>query len=99
MPGRAPEHVVALVAVGDRSRASPRVARRNLDDGAVGDGGRHRVDFGRVGLAFQAQDPAHDVDALGVPAGVDAEAWRAAGGWLHRAWRDWQPYGPAKGSP
>ena len=42
--------------------------------------GQDRVDLGRVRLALHAQDPAHDVNALSVPAAVDADALRAANG-------------------
>ena len=76
----AAEDVVALVAVRDGACPPPGVAGRDLDDGALASRGEHRVDLGRVRLALQAQDPPHDVDAPGVPAGVDSETGRAADG-------------------
>ena len=75
-----PEDVPTLVAVGDRPRAPPGIARRDLDDEPVAGRGQHRVDLGSVRLALASQHPAHDVDPLGVPAGGDAEARRAADG-------------------
>ena len=71
------EDVAALVAIGDGSRAPPGVAGRDLDDGPVAGRGQHRVDRDPVRLALHPQHPAHDVDALRVPAGVDAETRRS----------------------
>ena len=76
----ATEDVFSLVALADGPRPPPGVARGDLDDGPVAGRSQHRVDLGRVGLALHAQHPAHDVDALRVPASVDAEARRAADG-------------------
>ena len=76
----ASEDVPALVAVGDGPCAPPGVARRDLDDGPVAGVGEHRIGRGRVRLALHTQHPAHDVDALRVPAGVDAETRRAPDG-------------------
>ena len=54
-------------------RAPPGVAGGDFDNGPVSGRGEDRVDLGRVRLALQPQRPTHDVDALRVPAGVDAE--------------------------
>ena len=73
-----PEDVSSLVAVGDGPGAPPGLAGRDLDGWA---GRRSRpapLDLVDVRFALHAQHPAHDVDALGVPAGVDAESRCAA---------------------
>ena len=72
------EDVPPLVSVRNRSGAPSGVAGRDLDNGPVAGRGQHRVDFGPVGLALHAQHPAHDVDALGIPVGIDAESWGAS---------------------
>ena len=91
-PGRPREAAGAIPSRAGRGRCGPRSGPRQASHPTRGPGSRprrwgarraraqHRVDLGRVRLALQAQDPPHDVDALRVPAGVDAEAGGAADG-------------------
>ena len=71
---------MALIAVRDGPGAPPGVAGRDLDDGAFACRDEQRVDLVPIGFALHAEHPAHDVDALRVPAGVDPETGRAADG-------------------
>ena len=67
------EEVLAFVMVSGGLRAPPEVARRDLEDESLAGRSQHRNDSGLVRLPLHVQHPAHDVDALGVPARFDAE--------------------------
>ena len=66
------EHVLASVDVAGGNRAPEGVAARDLHDRALTGSRERGVDEIRIGFPLHPDDPAHDVDALVVPAGVRA---------------------------